>query len=542
MRASSLFVVPVFAAFALYACVGDDPASGSSSSSGGVDASTTDDTGATSSSGGSSGTADTGTDVDPDPGPHGDTLAQLEIKSPAFGGDLAHAPGGGVIATWQHQGPALTIGAKTPDNNTGINNTYLMKFDANLSPVWWKTFVAGVQLAASPDGSVYWLAQMGEGGTPNSATIKTEVGTSETITIDGGGNNQGEEAGGAMIVVALNSDGSTRWKSVTSLASPEMFGAHFIQQEGTFAASDKVVLFTATVTGTLKYTDVNGNIATLACNNDYIVQRIDATNGRTRDLVKIAKSTAHQRIRAVAGTTGANGNGFVGLSEDWPANGSTFTKRFIAQLDATNGGAVPSRGNPIETNISNSDGFGGSIYQNVFPIAYSSPSAALSFSTAGQTAQTFMPPAAGPNAMFFLFDNATPKVKAFGGIGGSGYDIARFVIDARNGDIYGGGHYRSSDLTVNGTMFPPAPDANTDMGFAVRMKVDTAQSKLVPVWARHFSGTARVNIDAAASDAITGDLYLSGWIAKGKTSFGMGDITAPTGGLESTRFLVKVRR
>ena len=90
-------------------------------------------------------------------------------------------------------------------------------------------------------------------------------------------------------------------------------------------------------------------------------------------------------------------------------------------------------------------------------------------------------------------------------------------------DIYVGGTYTSTDLSIGDQSLPPPLDAGSTGLFVAR--VGPAGGALVPAWARGAVTSGNLALLGATADRVSGDLYVVGSTSAGDLDLGIGSLT-----------------
>lgn len=534
MRSRLLWVfLPLCIGALLFACVGDDnPApqgSASPDASNGTDGGSSGDPDSATNN-----TSDSGADADPGP-PGGDTLAQLSFVSQALYGQILPAKSGGlyVMMRYSHSSPP-TIGGTTIACTTC---DIVLKLNAGLSTVEWYAYnpdpsIGRSQIATSPAGDLYWSSEVpGDGN--YTVTFKGSQFASDVVFNTVGNSNQGEDTGGGRFVIALSATGSVRWSHM--LAQTNTVSGNYVGSFSTFAASDNAVLSTFDdAKGSISYNDSVGLKSVTIGANAALIHELNPSTGKTVQLLQRARSTTGDVYIRGVGVQGFNNKGFAVWRQTRDSS-NAITGHTISLGELGNGAYTPFVNYPSVVPVGKVNDLRPARYKS-YLLAYGQVETSLTLGS-----QTYNAAASGIDSLFFVLDNATATVKASASFGGSGYDVGLAMIDVGNDDVYCVGTYRSSDLTIAGTKFPPPPDALSDGVYAIRARVDEANKTIVPRWGVGFMGDKRTGFYSATADAITGDLYIFGWLGSGGTfNFGGTPITVPP--TTNTNYLIKIRR
>lgn len=466
------------------------------------------------------------------PGPlGGDALAQLAFATAAYEATAAAAPGGGIVVAlrYQHSAP-LTIGGMTiPCTGCQV----LFKLTADLDQLEWYAYgneFSRGELATSPAGDLYWLLEAPGDGS-YTATLRGSA-FAAPIAVSVPGNAQGEDVGGAKVVVALSSSGAARWAHVLGQSDPTIGNA---MDFGAFGAADGAIFTALTyVRGTLTYTDSAGlGASRVVPAGSYVIHELDPATGRTVQVGVRPHNTSGDRYRRLVGISGYGGKGFIAQRDTHDAAG-TATAHALSIGELSNGAFLPWVNYALITPAGSLNDVVPGRYKNQV-LARTTVASSL---TIGST--PYNAPSTNGDAYFFVLDGVSATVRAATAFGGTAHDVPKQMVDVGNDDVYCLGEYTSADLTIGGTELPDATDATAPAIFATRARVDRDTMSLQPVWAAGFSGTRRLILSDAVADKISGDLYLLGTLSPGGTvSFGLGAIDSTTTG---TAFVVRIRR
>lgn len=413
----------------------------------------------------------------------------------------------------------------------------ILKLNADLDQVDWYAYadasVSRTSLATSPNGSVYWAGEANGDG--NYTVTFNGSGFITPYTVQVPGNTQGDDTGGARIVLALSASGVPRWLHVLAQTNTTAGMQNYLGGFEGFGAADNAVFSTFNfVRGTLSYTDASGNQASSAVQSpSYVIHELDPATGRTIQLSPRANSVAGDQHTWIEGFAGYAGKGFILRRSSYDTSGS-ITGHAISIGPLTNGAFTPAVNYPTSS-ASGPNAFKPARYKNL-ALASTTMSSSVTIGTSTHTA-----PASNGDAFFAVLGSTGPSVEAVGAFGGNAADSAHAMVDARNDDVFLVGGYRSTDLSIGGNDLPDPVDAATAGVFVVRARVDVSNDEIRPVWVRGYTGTSAVLFGGAATDALSGDLYVLGAVASGgSVSLGATSIDAsPTA---AAIFVVKLRR
>lgn len=526
------------------ACVGDSPVEGgggSSSSSGEGGASSS-----SSSGGGSSGTPDataSSSSGEPDGGGDGaivhtggETLAQLVFDTQAFNNRVVAPAGGGVLfaLAYDNSTPLQVAGQTIPCTTCAV----LLKMNAALDALEWYAYAKDLVersavVSVSPDGRIYWALSASYAGT---AEIHgSNFGSTLQFPVVSGDGQQDSGTGGSRFVIALQPNGSVRWSH--ALAQTNVGDQNYLGSFQGFAANDKNVLITIDAArGTLAYTNSLGNPATQDVSASYLVHELDAETGRTAVLGVLDRSGAFEQTDRAAAFRGFAGKGFTAVRRAFPA-GSNVPSSYGVTMGELSGGALSAPlSYPSVVPAGKPNSFFPTSYKDTVVVAATAPG---SHSLAGVTQQSN---AGSYDTALYLLDKTSVNVRAQAIFGGDGYEEPQAASEIPSSDeLYLGGVYRSSNFQLAGVTLPTPPDALSNGSFVTRLGV--GGGTFTPYWARGLAGnpTGRVDASSVATDTVSGDVYVSGWVGpSGTYDFGASAFT--TSPVQSKAFLLRLRR
>ncbi len=540
-------LVVLGAMFTGAACVGDSP-----SGSAGPGASSADAGGASSSSsrsepdepdaassGGSSGGSSSG-DVDSSvPQTGGNTLAQLAFQGRVDTSQVLATGDGGVLMAFNHAAPTNLIIGQTTVACTHC--AVVVKLDATLENVVWFAHssddLSSDGLTASPDGRVYWALG---GRSPGTASIRDGAAATRTFTIVSGEGEQGEGTGGSRLVVALNGDGSIRW--VNELRQTDTTGVgNDLGDISAFGASNKTVVATLSYAqGTLAWTPkgVGSGTKTLATRR-YTTMQLDADTGVGFIGEGPLVTAAHAEFKNLVGIEGYDGSGFAFTRVQYAANGvGGFPAGVWVSLGKASGGALSSV-------VDYAAVVPATMPNTVRAARYKDSAMALGYVPGSLSFGDVAVQSGGStDSAFFILDKIATKVRAHSSFGGTGYDVPVAMVQVPGVDeVYCVGTYRSTDMSLAGSVLPAPADAVTDGMYVMRARVDTTTKTLTPLWARGYVGDpgGRISVESASADPDTGDLFVSGWLG-GPGAFNFGGDAITTTELKTKLFALRIER
>ncbi|HVV83674.1 MAG TPA: hypothetical protein VHE35_11425 [Kofleriaceae bacterium] len=461
---------------------------------------------------------DSGTDALAVPG--GDAKAQLSLGTGVRGTVSAVAPpGGGLLIAYDANGLAIVAGTTLPCSSCSV----VAKLDASLTELEWYAYadtpeIRESRLAISPSGSVYWGLEAA-GDDQYTFTIGGSR-FAHPLTISVVGNSdQGQEPGGARIVVALGPTGEARWSH--TLRQVDTAPGNALGPFAVFAAADDALVSSLEGKGTLEYVNQSGVTASTAVAQlSQVLHELDPATGHTVSVLVQPESGSYALHQRAIGVPGLDGRGFLRTDTDHDADGLDLGDRL----------RIGAFQNGFDTSVTDSISVPAGETRFVAVTLDGQPAAFDTIHAAATIAGTHLTaPSTNGDAVFVVLDRASPSVLATMYVAGRGYDRAAFMAGSAT-DAFIGGTYESTDLLIGNDRLPAPPDAGSHGVFLARVRGEGAA--LIAEWSRGYIATGSLDVKSAAVDAATGDLYAIVTVSA-TVDVGLG----PIGGTFVARFL-----